>query len=162
MNVRAQGGAMDPISVGLLAALAGGAGGELGRQAWAGLSALVRHPLRRAQDSAPAVAVSSGEAELAALTQAPDNAARAQALSTALVMRAAVDADFQTGLQRWHEQAKLARSGDREVHNTISGGTFHGPALQGRDFVGLSFTTPPPSPPPTAPGPPGGAPPSQG
>ncbi|OIJ68858.1 hypothetical protein [Streptomyces mangrovisoli] len=135
---------MDPVSVGLLAALAGGAGGEMGRQVWAKLSTLVRLPFRRAKDNSHARSISSGEIELAALTQAPADPARAQALSTALAVRAALDPDFHTGLQQWHEQAKLVRTGDGEVHNTISGGTQHGPVLQGRDFSGLSFTTPPP------------------
>lgn len=59
---------MDPISVALLGALAGGAGGELGGQAWTGLTALVRRPFTRGQDeSAQAPAVSSGETELSAV-----------------------------------------------------------------------------------------------
>ncbi|WP_405775746.1 hypothetical protein [Streptomyces sp. NBC_01538] len=150
---------MDPISVALLAALAGGAGGEVGRQAWAGLSALVRRPFQRGQGESPdAPAVSSGEAEVARLEEDPTDPARAQALSTALAVRAALNADFSAGLQRWHEQAKLVRTGDGAVHNQISGGTFSGPVVQGRDFSGLSFTTPPP--PPATPG--GGTPPTQG
>lgn len=130
--------------MGLLAALAAGAGGEVGRQAWAGLSALVRRPFQRGQETAGHSAVSSGEAELTRLEHAPADPVRAQALSTALAMRATADADFHAGLQRWYEQAKLVRTGDGEVHNEISGGTFHGPAVQGRDFSGVSFTTPPP------------------
>ncbi|MFF7358584.1 hypothetical protein ACFZA1_39090 [Streptomyces filipinensis] len=136
---------MDPVSVGLLVALAGGAGGELGRQAWAGLTALVRRPFRRdAGEEAPAV--SSGEAELARLEQDPTDQQQAQALSTALAVRAALDPDFRTGLQAWQEQANLVSTGDGTVHNTISGGTQHGPVLQGRDFSGLSFTTSAPAP----------------
>lgn len=142
---------MDPVSVALLAALAAGAGGELGRQAWVGLTTLVRRPFTRGQgESAQASAVSSGEAELVRLQEAPGDTARAQALSTALAVRAAVDAEFSSGLRQWHEQAKLVRTGDGDVHNTISGGTQHGPVLQGRDFSGLSFTASPP-PPPTIP-----------
>ncbi|MGW2056265.1 hypothetical protein ACWCOZ_20520 [Streptomyces sp. NPDC001840] len=148
---------MDPISVGLLAALAGGTGGEVGRQAWAGLSALVRRPFRRGEDGTEDPAVSSGEVELAALGQAPADPACAVALSTALAVRAAVDSDFHAGLQQWHERAKLVRTGDGEVTNTISGGTQNGPVVQGRDFSGLSFITPPP--PSTAPG--AGTPPTQ-
>ncbi|AKH85608.1 hypothetical protein AA958_28965 [Streptomyces sp. CNQ-509] len=142
---------MDPVSVALLAALAGGAGSEAGRQAWTGLSALVRRPFRCGQgDSPEAPAISSGEAELTRLAEAPTDPARAQALSTALAVRAVLDADFSAGLQRWHEQARLVRTGDGEVHNTISGGTFSGPVLQGRDFSGVSSTPLPP--PATAPG----------
>lgn len=139
---------MDPISAALLAALAGGAGGELGRQAWAGLTALVRRPIGRGQrDSAQPPAVSTGEAELAQLQEEPQDVARAQALSIALAVRAAVDSGFSAGLRHWHEQAKLVRTGDGDVHNTVSGGTQSGPVLQGRDFSGISFTAsaPPPA-----------------
>jgi hypothetical protein len=64
-----------------------------------------------------------------------------------LAVRAAVDTEFSAGLRQWHEQAKLVRTGDGDVHNTISGGTQYGPVLQGRDFSGLSFTTSAPPPP---------------
>ncbi|MER5402629.1 hypothetical protein [Streptomyces sp. NPDC002599] len=123
----------------LLTALAGGVGGEAGRQAWAGLSALVRRPSQHDQDTAGGSAVSSGEAELFRLEQAAADLARAQALSTALAVRAAVDADFQAGLQRWHQQAKLVHSSASEVHNEISGGTFHGPVAMGRDFTRINL-----------------------
>ncbi|MFF4442390.1 hypothetical protein [Streptomyces sp. NPDC001621] len=137
---------MDPVSVGLLVALAGGAGGELGRQVWAGLGALVRRPFRR--DSGGQVpAVSSGEAELVGLAAEPGDEGRAQALSTALAVRAAVDEDFRTRLGAWQEQARLVRTGDGAVTNTVSGGTQNGPVLQGRDFTNLNFTSPPPPPP---------------
>ncbi|MFF3201450.1 hypothetical protein [Streptomyces sp. NPDC002962] len=164
---------MEPISVALLAALAAGAGGEAGREAWATLSELVRRPFRRdgrndgsgdgsgdgegeGEGNAGAPAAGSAEPELVRLAADPDDAALARALSTALAVRAAGDADFRAGLARWHELAGPLRTGD--VHNEISGGTFTGPVLQGRDFSGLSFTIPaPPSvdpgrnTPPTAP-----------
>ncbi|MEV7545648.1 hypothetical protein [Streptomyces sp. NPDC089915] len=142
---------MDPVSVGLLAALAGGAGGELGRQAWVGLSALVRRPFsREASEQAPAV--SSGEAELARLIDDPADQGRAQALSTALAVRAAMDTDFRTDLAAWHADAALVHGRDAAVTNSVTGGTQNGPVVQGRDYSGLTFTTtPPPSPasPPT-------------
>ncbi|MFF2436664.1 hypothetical protein ACFVU4_21215 [Streptomyces sp. NPDC058107] len=141
---------MDPVSVGLLVALAGGAGGEVGRQAWVGLSALVRRPFRP-DSSGQAPVVSSGEAELVRLAGDPSDQGRAQALSTALAVRVAVDEDFRTGLAAWQEQAKLVRTGDGAVTNTVSGGTQHGPVVQGRDFSQLTFTTAPPPPaPPSA------------
>ncbi|MCX2925258.1 hypothetical protein [Streptomyces sp. NEAU-W12] len=140
---------MDPIAVGLLAALAGGAGGELGRQAWAGLSALVRQPFRRGRDAAEAPQVSTGEPELAALGQAPDDQERARALSAALAARTSLDPDFDAGLRQWHEGARLALTEDGGVRNSISGGNQYGPVIQGRDFSGLSFGTQPP--PPAAP-----------
>ncbi|WP_431781519.1 hypothetical protein [Streptomyces chumphonensis] len=139
---------MDPISIGLLAALAGGAGGELGRQAWAGLSALVRQPFRRGQDAADAPEVSTGESELTALSQSPDDRARAQDLSTALAARSSLDPDFDAELRRWHEGARPILDDDGGVHNRISGGNQYGPVLQGRNFSGLTFSTQPPPPPP--------------
>jgi hypothetical protein len=148
---------MDPVSVGLLAALAGGAGGEIGRQAWAALTALVRRPFRSA--AAPAAEVSTGEPELAALHRAPDDPSRAHALSTALAVRAALDADFGAGLREWQEQAARVRLDQGSVSNTISGGTQYGTVIQGRDFSGLTFTTQPPQssqplqPPPVPPAP---------
>jgi len=37
------------------------------------------------------------------------------------------------------EQAPPVQAKAAEVENTISGGTFSGPVLQGRDFTGLTF-----------------------
>ncbi|MER6442211.1 hypothetical protein ABT275_38650 [Streptomyces sp. NPDC001185] len=137
---------MDPVSVGLLAALAGGAGGEVGRQAWAGLSALVRRPFHRDGDGQIPAASSSGEVELVRLTEDPADQGRAQALSTVLAVRAALDEDFRSGLAAWQERARLVRTGDGTVTNTVSGGVQHGPVVQGRDFTNLTFTNPPASP----------------
>ncbi|MFD4555364.1 hypothetical protein ACFWP5_13780 [Streptomyces sp. NPDC058469] len=130
---------MEPISVALLAALAGGAGGKAGQQAWAALSSLVRRPFRR-RGNAHAVAARSGEAELAHLAESPDEVGRAHALSTALAVRAALDADFQADLRRWYELANSLDTGS--FHNEISGGTFAAPVVQGRDFSHISFQTP--------------------
>ncbi|WP_461034278.1 hypothetical protein [Streptomyces mayteni] len=135
---------MEPISTALLAALAAGAGGEAGRQTWEGLLALVRRPFRRGavDDGDGPPSVSSGEAELRRLALAPSDPERAQTLSTALAVRAALDADFRGHLASWGQEARLVRTGDGEVRNEISGGTVHGPVLQGRDFSGLSITAP--------------------
>jgi hypothetical protein len=134
---------MDPMSAELLAAMAGGAGGEVGRQLWAGLRTVVRRPFHRGDGGSSEVAVMrSGEAELGALEQSPEDPARAQALCTVLAKRADLDPDFSTGLQQWYEQVKLIHTGDGDVSSTISGGTFQGPVLQGRDFSGLSITSP--------------------
>jgi hypothetical protein len=120
----------------MLAALAGGAGGELGRQAWATLSELVRRPFSRQAES-----LVSGEAELVALSEAPGEPARAEALSGALAARAAVDPEFATALDSWRRQAPALPEGS--VTNTISGGTQYGPVIQGRDFSGITFNSPP-------------------
>ncbi|QDY78290.1 hypothetical protein FQU76_19340 [Streptomyces qinzhouensis] len=126
---------MDPVSVGVLAALAGGAGGELGRQAWATLGELVRRPFG-GQGGAPA----SGEAELVALSEVPGVPARAEVLSAALAARAAVDPEFAAALDSWRDQVPALAEGS--VVNTVSGGTQYGPVIQGRDFSGVTFNGP--------------------
>jgi hypothetical protein len=83
------------------------------------------------------------------LRSLPDDQARARALSAALAARTSLDPDFDAGLRQWHERARLILTKEGDVHNTISGGNQYGPVLQGRDFSGLSFSTPPP--PPAAP-----------
>jgi hypothetical protein len=146
------GSTVDPISVELLAALAGGAGGEMGKEVWSALSALVRRPFRR--DPAPVegseTELASGVGELVALEQAPHQPARAHALSTALTVRATLDPEFAASLNVWAEQARLVRTGEGDVHNSISGGVQN-TVVQGRDFGSLTFIAPesnPESPPP--------------
>jgi len=137
--------------VALLVALAGGAGGEIGRGAWAGLVRLVRSPFRRdgGDDGAGG---GSGEAELARLAEEPGDEARAQALSTALAVRAALDAEFRAGLRAWQEDMPpLPDSGGGSVVNSVSGGVQYGPVVQGRDFSGLTFHAPAPPPAPPLP-----------
>lgn len=132
---------MDPITAAALAALAGGLGSEGGRQAWQGLVALVRRPFRRGAgqggDDAGPPGISSGEREVAALEQDPSDPLRAQALATALGVRAALDGEFGARLEQWWQQARSESGSD--VHNTISGGTQNGPVVQGRDFSHLTF-----------------------
>lgn len=131
---------MDPVTIGaVLAAIVGGAGGALGAQLWSGVSALVRRPFRRAHAVGDATAaLPSGSAELVALEQAPGDEQRAVALAEVLVARADAESEFGEALRAWWEQAsQLSLGGD--VTSTISGGTFHGPVLLGRDFSGLTF-----------------------
>lgn len=130
---------MEPVSAAFLAALAGGAGADAGRQAWAGLRALVRRPLRRGDDSA---GPDPDETALDRLRRDPHDAALAQALSAALALRAAADADFLAALRQWHEQARADVADGDGVRNEITGGTFSGPVLQGRDFSDITFHAP--------------------
>jgi hypothetical protein len=148
---------VDPVTIGaVLAAVAGGAGGALGAQVWAGVSALVRRPFRHHQAAGDAAAMlADGGAELVALGQVPagDRQALAIALAEVLVARAGADPGFRVALQGWWEQAgQIPAAGS--VINTVSGGALYGPVLQGRDFTGLTFGTPaaPPVPPPQDPG----------
>ncbi|MEV0785545.1 hypothetical protein AB0I52_21745 [Streptomyces sp. NPDC050423] len=132
---------MDPITAAALTALAGTVGGEAGRQTWHGLTALVRRPFRRgaAQGGTPdgSPAISSGELEVADLENSPADPLRAQALATALGVRAALDDEFRALLEEWWQHARTGSGG--EVHNSISGGTQNGPVVQGRDFSSLTF-----------------------
>ncbi|MEV6855823.1 hypothetical protein ACIF6I_32950 [Streptomyces microflavus] len=134
---------MDPITAAALAALAGGLGGEAGRQAWQGLTVLVRRPFRSAaaqeERGAGTLQASSGELEVVALEGEPADPVRAQALATALGVRAALDGEFRVLLDEWWQRAQASSSSD--VHNTISGGAQSGPVLQGRDFSSLTFNT---------------------
>jgi hypothetical protein len=143
---------VDPVSAGLLTALAGGAGGEAGRQAWAALGALVRRPFRRTtdgRDEAPGAAAESGEAQVSALERQPGDDACAGRLSAALVARAAADPEFHAALEQWERAARaLGVVPAAAVHNEIRGGTQYGPVLQGQSFSGLSFTVGTPSPAP--------------
>ncbi|MGA4850270.1 hypothetical protein ACOBQB_30000 [Streptomyces sp. G5(2025)] len=133
---------MDPITAAALAALAGSIGGEAGRQAWQGLTALVRRPFGRATaegtEDGGARPVSSGELEVAALAGDPADPVRAQALATALGVRAALDGEFRASLDEWWQRVQAGSAGG-DVHNSISGGTQNGPVLQGRDFSALTF-----------------------
>ncbi|MYW12577.1 hypothetical protein GT034_30155 [Streptomyces sp. SID2563] len=130
---------MDPITAAALTAMAGSVGGDAGRQAWQGLTALVRRPLRR-RSAEEAPGVSSGELELAELEGDPADPLRAQALATALGVRAALDGEFRALLDAWWQDAQ--RVAGSEVNNTVSGGTQNGPVLQGRDFSSLTFNMP--------------------
>jgi len=136
----ARGGwAVDPLTIGaVLAAVVSGAGGQAGSRLLNGVVSLVRRPFRHK-------AGASGRAELAALQQAPDDRDKAVALAKALLARSAGDEDFRRALESWWEQAEPIRSGTGNVTNTISGGTQHGPVLQGRDFGNITFGAPPPS-----------------
>ncbi|MGW4627707.1 hypothetical protein [Streptomyces rubiginosohelvolus] len=131
---------MDPITAAALAALAGSVGSEAGRQAWAGLAALVRRPFRHGTVPEPTTNVlpraRSGELELAALQEDSTDLNRAQALATALHVRAALDEDFRLRLEEWWQGVQVAGG---EVHNSVSGGTQYGPVIQGRDFSNLTF-----------------------
>ncbi|MFI6448334.1 hypothetical protein [Kitasatospora sp. NPDC050543] len=125
-------------------------------------------PVRRAEadGEADALVVSSGEAELTALAQAPGELERAQRLSTALAVRAALNAEFRLALESWWQQAQSVRTSEGAVSNQVSG-TQYGPVVMGRDFSGLTITAHgsagPPAVPadphgPTRPGPDGAAP----
>jgi hypothetical protein len=145
---------MDPVTIGaVLLAIVSGVGGKLGEQLWEGVVSLVRHSFRRrtaggAESAASTVTVPpSGEAELAALRQDPGDQHKAVALAQALLARSGSDDEFRRALESWWQQAEPIRASIGNVTNTISGGTQHGPVLQGRDFNSITFSAPPATPP---------------
>jgi hypothetical protein len=132
---------MEPISLGLLMALVGGAGGEMGKQAWTKLAALVRRPSHRSTTAgypAEIGTTNTGETELTALEHAPDNEALAEALLQALALRAAHNPDFKADLQAWHDQAHLISitNQNTKAHVVLHDATFNAPTVVGRDFSG--------------------------
>ena len=147
---------MDPVTLGaVLLAVVTGVSEAFSGQLWAGVVSLVRRPGRR--EKAPgddAVAVPSGEAELAALQQAQGDRQKAVAMAEVLLTRADADDGFKQALLSWWGQAEPVRANIGNVTNTISGGTQYGPVLQGRNFSNLSFGVPP-VPPPAPPKDPG-------
>jgi hypothetical protein len=142
---------MDPITLGaVLLAVVTGVSETLGGQLWTGVVSLIRRPFRgKAASGGNAAPATSGEAELAALQQAPGDQ-KAVALAEVLLARAGADQDFQRALTSWWEQAGPVRASIGDVKNTVSGGTQYGPVLQGRDFSNLTFGASP-APPPVQP-----------
>jgi hypothetical protein len=136
-----RGGGVDPVTVGaVLLAVATGVSEALGGQLWAGVVSLVRRPQRGRNEQAGEVpAVRSGDAELIALQGSPGDQRKALALAEVLLTRAGADPGFDQALREWWEQAEPVREKTGNVTNTISGGTFSGPVLQGRDFSDLTF-----------------------
>ncbi|WNI23860.1 hypothetical protein [Streptomyces sp. ITFR-16] len=103
----------------------------------------MRRPFRRgsAEDARPEgePVISSGKLEVAELENNPADPLRAQALATALGVRAALDGEFRALLDEWWQDVRS--SGSSEVHNSISGGTQNSPVLQGRDFFSPTFNS---------------------
>jgi hypothetical protein len=139
---------MDPVTVGaVLVAVATGVSEALGGQLWAGVVSLVRRPFR--DKNAPGgdlATIKSGEAELLALETSPGDRQKAVALAEVLLARAGADAEFNQALGDWWAQAEPVRSRIGNVTNTISGGSFQGPTLIGRDFSNLTFGATPAGP----------------
>ena len=133
---------MDTVSAALILAVAGGAGGAVGDQAWRGLVSLVHRPAR--DSSAP----ESGADQLVRLRQQPDDADSAAQLGHVLTARAAADDTFRAALETWSLDARRLYPPPRlGPTNTVSGGVFHGPVIQAGGSVHLSERIPPPTPP---------------
>jgi hypothetical protein len=129
---------MDPVSVALLLAVAGGAGGALGDQVWRGLGSIVGREFRRndSRQGHGRSPTASGMEQFAELAAAPRSRAAAEQLATALAARAQEDLDFAGALLIWRQQAQRLYPAADGVHNEISGGTFHGAVTQGVNVFG--------------------------
>ena len=143
---------MDPVTIGaVLLAVVSGAGGQLGTQLWEGVVSLIRRPFHRqaaaSGDAAASDVVPAGEAELAALQQAPGDQRKAVALAETLLARSGADGEFRRALESWWQQAEPTRVSIGNVANTITGGTQQRAGLQGRDFSNITFGVVPVTPP---------------
>ena len=138
------GSGVDPVTLGtVLLAVVTGVSEALSGQLWAEVVSLIRRPLRhKTISSGDAAAVPSGEAELVALQQALGDEQKALALAEVLLARADADDSFMQALVSWWEQAEPVRARIGNVSNAISGGTQHGPVLQGRDVSNVHFGEP--------------------
>ncbi|MFD9423922.1 MULTISPECIES: hypothetical protein [unclassified Streptomyces] len=152
---------MDPISLGVLAALAGGAGGEIGRQAWSGLTGLVR----RRRDPAPgtpdgaAPEPDTAETALTALEGQPGDHECAGELERALRTRVEADQAFARAVRVWEAMFQASLTADPDaaadleaavraidpeaavpgsVHNDFRDSTFSGP-VQGSGTQNNTF-----------------------
>lgn len=144
---------MDPLTAGALIAavnaVVSGAGGEAGRRALEGLSALSRRVLRRsgadpAADPAtdPAGdpgADPAGDGEPVRIPY--DDPERLRRLAELLVERARQDPELTRDLAAWMSRYGTSAQGAGAVRNSISGDArITGPVIQGRDFHGpISF-----------------------
>lgn len=113
-----------------IGALAGGAAGEIGRQAWLSLVGLVKKAFGRES------AATSELDRLAADPATPENAER---LAELLLTYAHDNPSFAADLRAW--VTAMTRDG---VTNTVTGNAqIHGPVVQGRDFTGpITFGSP--------------------
>jgi hypothetical protein len=132
---------MDPVTISaVILAVVSGVATEAGSSLWDGLTALVRRPFHARHPADPRSAPESGGvAELAAVEQIPADKGRALELARVLVARADSDPSFRAELESWLGEASRVRIESGSVTNTISGGSQHGPVLQGRDFSNVTF-----------------------
>jgi hypothetical protein len=132
---------VDPVTLGaVLLAVGTGVSEALGGQLWAGVVSLIARPWRGKKTAAvETAAVGTGETELRALQASPGDQQKAVALARVLLARAETDAEFENALKQWWQHAEPVRQKIGNVTNTIRGGNFLGPVLQGRDFSDLTF-----------------------
>ncbi|MEU1667855.1 hypothetical protein ABZ547_30635 [Streptomyces sparsogenes] len=144
---------MDPLTAGALIAAVNaavsGAGGEAGRRALDGLSALARRVLRRGATDPGADPAGDPGADPAAdptadaepVTIPYDDPERLRRLAELLVERARQDPELGRDLAAWLNRYGAPAEEHGTVHNSVSGDArITGPVIQGRDFHGpISF-----------------------
>ncbi|MEU8271129.1 hypothetical protein AB0B89_28715 [Sphaerisporangium sp. NPDC049002] len=122
---------MDPTALtAIISALAGGAAGEMGKDAWASLTTLVRR--RFGSESAAVAAVERAD------PVTPDDVAGV------LVSLAGADPEFEKELREWTAEARRVIQQRRDVSNTIGGeAQIAGPVIQAGDIHGsITFHRP--------------------
>ncbi|MEU0806359.1 hypothetical protein [Streptomyces sp. NPDC005970] len=140
---------MDPLTAGALIAavnaVVSGAGGEAGRRALEGLSALSRRVLRRgaadpgADPAGDPGADPAGDGE--PVTIPYDDPEQLRRLAELLVERARQDPELSRDLAAWMSRYGTPSGEAGAVHNSVLGDArITGPVIQGRDFHGpISF-----------------------
>jgi hypothetical protein len=135
---------MDPISVALLLAVAGGMGTGAGEEVWRGLNELVHKPFRHRAvvESVPTQLIETGVVEVARLER--DHASRdaARRLAQVIAARAERDSEFSAGLQVWLDAARSTYPGNEGgVHNEmdIRNSTLHQPVIQSGSVGEINF-----------------------
>jgi hypothetical protein len=124
---------MDPMTVALLLAAAGGLGTGAGEELWHGLTALMRRPFvhHGASGTTGAQPPGAGVAEVALLEQAPDSRRAAERLAEIIALRAEADGGFAAELRAWLQRAGRVYPAEQGgVHNSITGGTFQSTVFQ--------------------------------
>ena len=137
---------MDAITLGTaLSAVITGTSEALGGELWKQIVSLIRQPKQHVAAADSQGTISPGEPELAALQQSPHDQEKAIALAEVLLSRARADVSFERTLHTWWVHAEPFRAGAGSVTNIISGGTQHGPVVQGKNFGSLTFGAPAPA-----------------
>ena len=133
---------VDPVTLGaVLLAVATGVSEALGGQLWVGVVSLVRRPV--APEGRPpaddAAAVPRGRRSWRRCSRPRVIGRRRWRWRRCCWPGPVPTTEFEQALESWWEQAEPVRASIGNVTNTISGGTQHGPVLQGRDFSNLTF-----------------------
>lgn len=122
---------MDALSMTLVVSaittLVTGAAGEAGKQAWTGLTEIVRKAFGGDSEE---------KAALDLLLATPENEQAVREVSGTIVDRARKDPVFASDLEAWLGEVREETRLDGPTNVIAGEATVHGPVFQGRDFSG--------------------------